>query len=144
MEVGASLVAFGQRALGVEADPHQFRDRIFQILAAPRTEGLDLRQIDRQVMVAETQYPRLLVSGGIVNEHPIGEAQDDGIRVIGRQKLSVFGGDRDGLALPVLRAYEHPAQFRPIVPAFLDAKGHPIAQTGKFANLDRSAQRAGP
>ena len=75
-------------------------------------------------------------------QHAIGETQDDRVGIIGCQKLAIFGRYRNGLALFAFGADEHAAQFRAIVLAFLDAEGHPVAQIGKFADLDRGTERA--
>ena len=72
MKIGATFVAFGLRPFGVAADPYQFRYRIFQILAAARSEGFDVGQINRQIVIAETQYPRFLVIWRIMDQHAVG------------------------------------------------------------------------
>jgi hypothetical protein len=78
-----------------------------------------------------------------VNQRAVGQAKDDGFRIVGGQEFPAPGGDRDpGFGCGSLLdedALELPAT----VAALLDADRHLGAEMGELADLDRGAERAG-
>src|SRR3546814_1678448 len=80
--------------------------------------------------------------GRFVDQYALGQPQDDRVRIVGRQELSLRRGCRHRLSVVVLATHEDAAQASPVVIAFLDPQRHPAAELGELADLDRRAERA--
>jgi hypothetical protein len=46
-------------------------------------------------VVAEGQHARGFEIGPVVDQRAVGQAEDDGIGIVGREEFAMFGGDPD-------------------------------------------------
>ena len=145
MEIRTELRA-GSRPIRVSSLPATNSSGIVISRSAPPrvAECLDPGQGDRQVVIVEGQDARHRELRRFMDQHALGQPQDDRVGIVGGQELPARRRGRDALAVLVFAAHENTAEAPPLVEAFLDPQRHAVAQFGEFADLDRGAERARP
>ena len=142
MEIGAGGVAAGLGRRRIPPDPRKLgQGQLLGAVAAP-AEGLDRRQFDRQILLDEAQHARRAVTRRIVHHPAIGQAEEDGVGIVGGEESAAIGGDREASPVAGRHPHEHAVQVRAAILAALDPHGDPPAEIGELADLDRGAERA--
>ena len=78
-----------------------------------------------------------------MHQPALAQAQDERVGIIGGEKRAAIGGHRERPSVAALRTHEHAVQVPALVVAAFDAQRHVLAEVGEFADLYRSAERAG-
>src|SRR5205085_5976753 len=81
--------------------------------------------------------------GRILHEAALFEAEKDGVGIVGRKEAAALRCRRDVHPLAVLVLDENAVEPRALVLASVDAHREVAAKLVEFADLDRSAERAG-
>src|SRR3546814_8517038 len=78
-----------------------------------------------------------------MHQNAILQAENDGVRIVGRQECALGGRDCQGLPPLACDANENTVETAAIIAAFLDSQRHLVAQISELSHLDGCAERAG-
>src|SRR3546814_14285732 len=90
-----------------------------------------------------SQHARRTVTGRVVDQPAFGQAQDDGVGIVGGEERALVGRYRQSAAVAAFGADEDAVEIAPLALAAFHAQGHPLAELVEFADLARGAERAG-
>ncbi len=137
---GAALLPIHRRvAIGASIDLGQ--GQLLQLIA-PAPERVDRRQVDREVVTFERQGARRCEFGPLLDQSSALQAEDDRVRIIGRQELPFQSGGGDRHAGLVVQGGEDAVEMGAVIVAPVDADRHPLAELVEFPNLDCRTERA--
>ena len=120
----------------------KFGQEEFVRALAPAAEGVDHRQIDRQIVVLEAQHARRAIAGRVVHKPALGQPQDDRVGIVGREERALVRRDRQRPAGIAFNPDEYVVQAAAFVVAPLDPQRHALAEVAELADLDRARPSA--
>src|SRR3546814_15416073 len=77
-----------------------------------------------------------------MHQNAILQAENDGVRIVGRQECALGGRDCQGLPPLACDANENTVETAAIIAAFLDSQRNLVAQISELSHLDGCAERA--
>src|SRR3546814_13298637 len=84
-------------------------------------------------------YARRFIFGRIMHQNAILQAENDGVRIVGRQECALGGRDCQGLPPLACDANENTVETAAIIAAFLDSQLHIVDQLSELSPLDGCA-----
>src|SRR6476469_1280341 len=105
-------------------------------------ELLDGWQTDRQIIALEREGARNAEFGRLLDKAPLVQAEQDLVRIVGRQELPVLRRRGNGRALAVVGFDENAVELGALLLAAFDPQSEAFSEAVELGDLDCSAERA--
>ena len=143
VEVGLRLehLGAGLGAAAIAEAPQLVEVELVGLARAAAAELVDDRQGDGQIVAVERQGARGREPGVVLDQPALGQAEKDGVGIVGGEEDAVLGGGGDARAL-LLGGDEDAVELGAAALAAVDAQGELAAEIVELADLDRGAEGA--